>query len=349
MPPLSKTSRCAPWAGVHSRLVLICSLLALAILALAVLTIGACRAQSTPQQSPSVEQSMGSAATAVEPVEQLAEDNPEAVNAGLIDQAAVDPTPVEEWSLEILAEYPHDPLAYTQGLVFVGDDLWESTGLRGASTLRRTNFQTGEVLEQNELSSSLFGEGLAAVPGGFWQLTYLAGRALHWNLELENTATMSYRGEGWGLCSDGQRLWMSNGTRILQTFSVEEFSYQGSMSVPDPGFPVRLLNELECVDGLIYANLYTVDEILVIDPSVGKVVAHIDSSALRPRLQPNPGRAEVLNGIAYHPQRGTFFLTGKYWPKMFEVRFSGSESSASQSGGSESNGSGNGESHNNAY
>jgi len=228
---------------------------------------------------------------------------------------------VEEWDVEVLAEYPHDPQAYTQGLVFVGNDLWEGTGHYGASTLRRTEFQTGGIVQQAKLPDWLFGEGLAAVDNSLWQLTYYSGKALRWNRQLQQTATADYSGEGWGLCYDGDRLWMSNGTKTLQTFDAENFAYLDSVSIDSSPFPVRWLNELECVDGLIYANVYTVDEILVIDPRSRRVLAHVDVSALRSRLAPNPGHAEVLNGIAYHAERDTFFLTGKYWPKMFEVRF----------------------------
>ena len=238
--------------------------------------------------------------------------------------------PVEEsqaWSLEIVAEYPHDSSAYTQGLEFINGELWESTGQYGESSLRRTDFTTGEVLASVDLSEELFGEGITAVADNIWQLTWYAGRALRWGQDLTLTGEVSYSGHGWGLCFDGESLWRSDGSGLLHRHDPLGFEPLGSVQLADRRGPVTLLNELECVDGLIYANVYTQDEIIVLNPSEDRVVARIDASELRRRMLASGAsptelqRAEVLNGIAYHRQRESFFLTGKYWPSMFEVRF----------------------------
>ncbi len=227
----------------------------------------------------------------------------------------------EQWTVEILAEYPHDPQAYTQGLEFVDGVLWESTGHYGQSEMRRVDWETGRVLARQALDHNLFGEGLTGHGNHLWQLTWNAGTALRWNKNLKLEGTASYQGQGWGLCNDGTRLWLSNGGGTLRTFDPESFAHLSDQTFTDLTAPVHLLNELECVGDLIYANIYTLDEIAALDPEQGRVRARIDASDLRQALGPNPGNAEVLNGIAYHPQRETFFVTGKYWSKMFEVRF----------------------------
>lgn len=258
-------------------------------------TIPACAAQ--PEGAPS------------EPIKEAASDS------------EIPVTDAQTWILEVIAEYPHDPQAYTQGLVFVGDELWESTGQYGASTLRRTDFRTGEVVAQAALAEDLFGEGLAVAGEHLWQVTWYAGKALRWDRSLNHLAAAEYSGQAWGLCYDGQRLWMSDGSSVLRRFNPETFEPLGSVSFGDRAGPVWLLNELECVEDLIYANVYTLDEIVVLDPGRGRLVARVDAGKLRARLGPDAVGAEALNGIAYHSQRRTFFLTGKYWPRTFEVRF----------------------------
>lgn len=237
------------------------------------------------------------------------------------------PGTAETWTLQILDSHPHDATAYTQGLVFLDGDLWESTGNYGASSLRLTHFRTGEVLEQVALPDNLFGEGLAVVGEELWQLTWYAGRLLRWSRSLEPLGEIAYSGQGWGLCHDGERLWRSDGSGLLYAHDTESFAELERVQILDPGGPVRLLNELECVDGLVYANVYTLDEIFVLDPAIGRAVARIDASPLRARLTaeapiretgPQPG---ALNGIAYHAQRESYFVTGKYWPRLYEVRF----------------------------
>jgi glutamine cyclotransferase len=225
------------------------------------------------------------------------------------------------WVPEIVARIPHDPEAFTQGLVVDGDVVWESTGLYGASTLRLTDRTSGEVLDSASLEPDLFGEGLELVDGRLVQLTWQEETALVWDpATLEQTGTHAYEGEGWGLCADDdQRLVMSNGSATLTVRDSATFEPLDQIEVTRDGAPVANLNELECVDGLVFANVWLTDEIVVIGPD-GAAVATIDASALDEELADVPGR-DVLNGIAYDPASDTFLLTGKHWPTTFEVRF----------------------------
>jgi glutaminyl-peptide cyclotransferase len=199
--------------------------------------------------------------------------------------------------------------------------VWESTGLYGESTLRRTDRETGDVSASAPLEPNLFGEGLELVDGRLVQLTWQEETALVWDpATLDQTGSYPYEGEGWGLCShDDDRLVMSNGTSTLTHRDPETFEPQDEVEVTREGAPVSNLNELECVDGLVFANVWLTDEIVVIGPD-GVVVAVIDASALDEELSGVSGR-DVLNGIAFDPATGTFLLTGKLWPTTFEVRF----------------------------
>ncbi len=231
------------------------------------------------------------------------------------------PGEVGAWVPEIVARIPHDPEAFTQGLLVDGDVVWESTGLYGESTLRRTDRETGEVLDSHPSSRTLFGEGLELVDDRLVQLTWQEETALVWDpATLEQTGTYAYEGEGWGLCAhDDQRLVMSNGSSTLTVRDPATFEPLDQIEVTRDGVPVANLNELECVDGLVFANVWLTDEIVVIG-SDGVVVAAIDASALDEELADVPGH-DVLNGIAYDPATGTFLLAGKLWPTTFEVRF----------------------------
>jgi glutaminyl-peptide cyclotransferase len=233
----------------------------------------------------------------------------------------VTPGRVATWVPEVVARIPHDPEAFTQGLLVDGDLVWESTGLYGESSLRRTDRATGEVLDSASLDPDLFGEGLALVDDRLVQLTWQEEVALVWDpATLEQTGTFAYEGEGWGLCAlDGERLVMSNGTSTLTVRGPTTFEPLDEIEVTRDGVPVGNLNELECVDGLVFANVWLTDEIVVIGPD-GAVVAAIDASALDDELADVPDR-DVLNGIAFDLASDTFLLTGKRWPTTFEVRF----------------------------
>lgn len=225
-------------------------------------------------------------------------------------------------SVEVAASYPHDPAAFTQGLVWHDGHLFESTGLYGASSVRRVRLDDGAVLMQQDLPDDLFGEGLALVDDRLVQLTWQAGDAYVWPLDSfdRTLKRFSYSGEGWGLCFDGARLIMSDGSDRLTFRDAETFEANGGVDVTFDGRPLERLNELECVNGRVWANVWFEDRIVEIDPSTGRVLSYAElgellSSEERSRL----GRDDVLNGIAYRPDTGRFLVTGKRWPKVFEI------------------------------
>ncbi len=224
---------------------------------------------------------------------------------------------------EVLAVRPHDPAAYTQGLLLHNGYLYESTGRRGESTLRKVDPETGEVLQMIEVPEQYFAEGLALVGDKLIQLTWQSNVAFVYDVEtFEQTGTYEYEGEGWGLCTDGQYLYMSDGSPFLDVRDPETFELIFSGLVTVQGSLVERINELECVGDYIYANVWQTDYIIQIDKRNGVVVAVVDASGLltaeeRARFSDQ----EVLNGIVYLPETDTFLLTGKHWPKMYEVRF----------------------------
>jgi glutaminyl-peptide cyclotransferase len=186
--------------------------------------------------------------------------------------------------------------------------------------LRRVDRASGEVLQEVKLDQRHFGEGLALVEERLIQLTWRAGIAFVYDLDsFEVVDRYTYEGEGWGLCYDGKRLVMSDGTSRLKLRDAESFEVVGSLDVTFKGTAVRGLNELECAEGWIFANVYTTNDIVRIDPVSGEVTALIRASGLLSRDEAR--QADVLNGIAYDPVEGRFLLTGKLWPKLFEVRF----------------------------
>lgn len=220
--------------------------------------------------------------------------------------------------VKVLATHPHDPQAFTQGLLWYKGSLYESTGLRGRSTLREVDPDSGKVEREQELPRRIFGEGLARVGDHLVQLTWQARRAYLWKLDpFTRLRTFRYQGEGWGLCFDGKRLVMSDGSSNLTFRDPETFARLGRVGVTLGGKPLASLNELECVDGKVYANVWQTQIIVRIDPATGVVDEEIDASGL---LTPDEQRgADVLNGIAYDPVTRHFWITGKLWPKMFEV------------------------------
>jgi glutaminyl-peptide cyclotransferase len=198
--------------------------------------------------------------------------------------------------------------------------LFESSGQYAQSTLREVDIETGAVLRSAPLDRRYFGEGLAVVDDRLVQLTWQERTALVYRVsDFSQIGTFSYDTEGWGLCDDGERLVMSDGTSTLYFRDRVTFAQLGTIQVTNEGEPVEELNELECVDGQVYANVYPTDDIVRVDPSTGRVTAVIDASGLL-TADENAG-AEVLNGIAYDAEAATYLLTGKYWPTLFEVRF----------------------------
>ena len=215
---------------------------------------------------------------------------------------------------------PHDTSAYTQGLLWWDGKLYESTGQYGTSDLRRLNPATGAVEQRVDIEAAYFGEGLARVDDELIMLTWKAQRAFVFGLErFDRRQTFRYRGDGWGLCNDGRRLIMSNGSNRLTFRDLRTFEPIGDVAVTLRGLPLLQLNELECVGDVVYANVYQTDHLVRIDPSSGRVTHQIDASGL---LTPAEARrADVLNGIAFDPGTERFYITGKLWPTMFEVTF----------------------------
>ena len=221
---------------------------------------------------------------------------------------------------QVLAEVPHDPSAFTQGFEIDDGVLYEGTGLEGRSQLRELDPDTGAVERSVPLPGQLFGEGITVVGDRIWQLTWRDGVVLEWD-----RATLTLRrqvpldGEGWGLCLDGGRLMRSDGTDRLRFQDPDSFAEQGSVNVTLDGGPVTELNELECVDGQVWANVWQTDRIVRIDPADGRVTAVVDAAGL---LAPDErAGTDVLNGIAAVPGTDEFLITGKLWPTTFRVRF----------------------------
>lgn len=228
--------------------------------------------------------------------------------------------PPERLKVKVLATRHHDPQAYTQGLLWHAGKLYESTGLYGRSSLREVDPQTGEVLRLVTVPARYFAEGLALAGGRLIQLTWQEGTAFVYGLaKFDQQGDFGYSGEGWGLCDDGRRLIMSDGSDRLTFRDPVTFAQQGGVNVSEDGKPVLNVNELECVDGVVYANVWQTDRILRIDPATGRVTGAIDAAGLLSEAE--KAKADVLNGIAWRPDTKTFYITGKNWPKMFEVVF----------------------------
>lgn len=222
-------------------------------------------------------------------------------------------------SARIVSARPHDAASYTQGLQWKDARLYESAGMYGQSNVRIADPATGAVLLRTNLPAHVFGEGLAIHDGKIYTLTWREQTAFILDLEtlnIERTAT--YEGEGWGLTSDGTHLIMSDGTSRLRYIDPATFTLARTLTVTENKKPLINLNELEFVDGQIFANIYLTDRIVRIDPRSGRVTGALDLSDLRTRL-PSPNQAEVLNGIAFDTSTGHFFITGKYWPEIFEL------------------------------
>ena len=222
--------------------------------------------------------------------------------------------------VEVLRALSHERDAYTQGLLWWNGQLFESTGREGESTLRRIDPETGAVVQRVDIPAQYFGEGLARVDERFIMLTWRGERAFVFDRDsFAELDTYRYRGEGWGLCYDGDRLVMSDGSDLLTFRDPATFEPTGERRVQMDGRPLSRLNELECVGDAVYANVWEEDYIVRIDPDTGQVTEHIDAAGLL--SGDDLVGAEVLNGIAYDPEADTFYITGKWWPKMFEVRF----------------------------
>lgn len=227
---------------------------------------------------------------------------------------------VETLRPEVVAEHPHNPEAFTQGLELADSILYESTGLVGRSWIEARDFATGEEIARQDLDLPYFGEGLTVTEDRVWQVTWRDGTAFERDPQtLEEISTVEYEGEGWGLCSYPDRIVMSDGTDTLTFRDPETFAVLGTVAVTLRGEALDQLNELDCAEEGVYANVFQTDWIVRISPDDGSVNAVIDASNLLSADE--RAGVDVLNGIAAIPDTDRFLLTGKLWPKMFEVRF----------------------------
>jgi glutamine cyclotransferase len=227
--------------------------------------------------------------------------------------------PLKEYSLEVVADYPHDVGSYTQGLFFQDGQLYESTGVHGKSTFRKVDLQTGEPLERMDFDKKYFVEGSVMWKDNLYILTWESRTAFIYDAKtLKYKSTWKYPREGWGITTDGKHLIASDGSANLY-FMDENFAQKKKVLVTIEGRPVRFLNELEYIDGKVWANVYTSDEIVIINPKDGRVEGVVDCRGLLPkRLRTDD--TDVLNGIAFNPEDGKIYLTGKNWPKLYEVK-----------------------------
>ncbi|GAB3672907.1 glutaminyl-peptide cyclotransferase [Salinisphaera aquimarina] len=229
----------------------------------------------------------------------------------------------------ILAAYPHDADAFTQGLLVDRGEMFESTGQYGQSSLRRVDLESGRILQAVSLPAEYFGEGLALADGRLYQLTWKAGVVFIYDRNsLERLGELHYSGEGWGLTWDGHHLIMSDGSAALRVIDRQDFSVVGRIAVTEQGRPLDNLNELEYIDGGIWANVWHQSRIVRIDPVSGQVTRAIDATALKASL-PRDATPNVLNGIAWDAAQERLYLTGKYWPRLFEIARASGDAAAS--------------------
>jgi glutamine cyclotransferase len=227
---------------------------------------------------------------------------------------------IPEYTYQIVHTYPHDRMAYTQGLLYLDGVLYEGTGMYEESSIRRVKLETGEVLQKRDIPGQYFGEGIIAWKGRLLELTWKAEKGFIYDLAtFAPKGEFPYPGEGWGLATDGKRIIMSDGTAELRFWDPETLKETGRITVTEDGRPLDQLNELEWVKGEIYANVYQTERIVRIDPATGKVVGSIDCHGLLTPADRND-QTDVLNGIAYDAKQDRLFITGKRWPKLFEIK-----------------------------
>lgn len=226
---------------------------------------------------------------------------------------------VKQYGVQVVSEYKHDADAYTQGLFWHGGQLYESTGQNGKSSFRRVELESGKVLTRMDFDRKYFAEGSVMLGGNLYILTWLNKVAFVYDAStLKYKQAYSYPREGWGLTTDGKSLIASDGSADI-FFLTGDFKLERTIRVTMDGRPVRNLNELEWIDGKIWANIYTTDSIVIIDPQTGKVEGVVDCTGLLPDKLRTPS-TDVLNGIAYNPETEKIYLTGKNWKRLYEIR-----------------------------
>lgn len=243
-----------------------------------------------------------------------------AQNRGVVAKAPAAPAKPVEYAYEIVKVFPHDREAYTQGLQYHQGFLFEGTGLNGRSSLRKVQLETGKVLQSIPLSSEFFGEGIAIVGDEIAQLTWQNGIGFVYGLrDFRLRRKFSYTGEGWGMATNGREVFMSDGSAAIRVLDPRTFAEKSRFTVLDGDHPVTRLNELEWVEGEIYANVYQTERIARISPRTGHVTGWIDMNGLLSPVM-RSGQVDVLNGIAYDPAGKRLFATGKLWPSLFQIR-----------------------------
>ena len=234
-------------------------------------------------------------------------------------KASATAEPVPTYTYKVKNTWPHDRRAYTQGLIFRDGILWESTGQYGSSSLRKVELKTGKVIKQISVPAKYFAEGMTVFHNKVFQLTWQEHKGFIYDPEtFEKQGEFDYAGEGWGLTHDGHSLIMSDGTNQIRFLDPTTLKTTRTISVFDAGEPVSQLNELEYIDGEIYANIWQSDRIVRLDPKSGKILGWIDMTGLL-KTKDRTGEEDVLNGIAYDEAGKRLFVTGKMWPKLFEV------------------------------
>lgn len=224
------------------------------------------------------------------------------------------------YAYEVVTEYPHSRTSYTQGLQFVDGEMWEGTGEYGNSRILRTDLATGKILESQANSQEEFGEGITLLGDKIYQLTWLNGKMhIYDRKSLKHLTTHNYKGEGWGLTSDGTKLYMSDGSHAIRVINPETMEQERRFGVTLRGESLTHLNELEWINGKIWANVYTTDHIVIINPENGVVEGVIDLSGILPKAEYDT-TTDVLNGIAYDAVSKRIFVTGKNWSKLFEIK-----------------------------
>lgn len=232
-------------------------------------------------------------------------------------------TSPKNYTYKVLNTYPHNDKSFTQGLEFENNALYESTGQRGHSTLEKIDLKTGKSLQKHNLSDDKFGEGLTIINDKIYQLTWQGGMGYIYNradFALQGTFPYGQSREGWGLCNDGKYLYKSDGTEYIYKLDPITFKEISKVQVTSDKFIYKFINELEWVDGKIYANVYFKDDILIINPETGQVDGIIDLSNIMFPPDSKGEREEVLNGIAYNGVKNELFVTGKHWPKLFHIQ-----------------------------
>lgn len=239
---------------------------------------------------------------------------------GFLSQRAPGPGgPLPSYTYSIVRSYPHDRGAFTQGLIVRNGFFYEGTGMNGRSGIRKVKIETGEVLQAKPLGEEYFGEGITEWKGSIVQLTWQSEIGFVYDMNtFERTKTWTYKGEGWGLTHDGTRIIMSDGTAQLRFLDPATLKETSRVTVRDARGPIQKLNELEFVKGEIFANVWGTDRIVRISPSDGRVTGWIDLAGLLPPAE--RANTDVLNGIAYDAAADRLFVTGKWWPRVFEIR-----------------------------